>query len=195
MKIGVDLDGVIIDNYPYWREYFVENEVAHNHSLRDKDMAVWASPSWDYLQNICRKCWDKCLHDPRFILGYKPRYEAILTLQWFNFLGMELHLITNRPKDVTDMTMQWLDKHCPVAFKTKNVVTDKTYLAKELGLHYMVDDAPHNIIAFSHSPTECLIWDMPYNSHLKGNRVNTWYQVANIFVAAHQKEIHAISNT
>jgi uncharacterized HAD superfamily protein len=176
-KIGLDLDGVIIYNAPYWREYFLENEKAHGHSIRGNDLAQ-ISPNWDYLNHICRKCFDACLHQDRFILGYKPTMVASIVVPWLGWSpDLELHLITNRPKDVAEKTKLWVENIFPSVFKTITVCKEKVPVAEELGIQLMVDDGPHNIEAFQAAGKRILIWDAPYNQHLKGERVYNWFEV------------------
>lgn len=184
MRLGIDLDGVLVDNYSVWTAYYKEmaNKGHHAHF----EWAEGNAPIWDYFQPVCKKCWDDCLHLDRFICNYEPKTEALLTLRALDTLGIELHLITSRPADVAPQTIDWANKHFPGIFKSTTVTFEKVQVAKELKLDAMLDDAPHNIQAFNEAKIDILIWDMPYNQGLPGIRIKSWDDLFNtvIYMAA-----------
>ena len=177
MKFGIDLDGVLVDNYSVWTDYFNQQakKGCHPEFIWEKDDA----PIWDYFEPVCQKCWHDCLTMKEIVSSYIPRLGAYDALNYLKNEGIELHLITSRPKQVVSFTYEWVATYFPEIFKSITVTFDKVGVIKEKGIYGAVDDAPHNIEAFNHAGIPVLIWDMPYNKEYPGIRVFDWESFLN----------------
>lgn len=172
LKIGLDLDGVLCHNLPFWNIYFNANKDRHDHHGIIADEA----PDWSYYHDICKKCFDDVLHDPLVIKNYVP-YDGAPDMYKFlsTYYGhmADFRFITARPKDAEQVSIDWVykwfspreDGHCFV------VQGKKGLFSKENGYHLVVDDSPIQIVDYQEHGTNVIIRDQPYNQGIEGTRV------------------------
>lgn len=172
IKLTIDIDGVLVNNFVIWKDYFNSQAIAHNHNL----ITCSDSPCWDFFHDICKKCWNHVLHDLSIVGNYKLVDGALDVLSFLKFLGFDLTILTSRPKDVKDETIAWCSRELGLLITEVIVSDDKVGVASSLGAKYHVDDAPKHIIPMAESPVKCIIWDHPYNVNYAGPRVSSWPQ-------------------
>jgi hypothetical protein len=119
MRIGLDLDGVVVDLFP---------EV----ELRCRESGI-EFPSGDYPSE-----W---FSDPLMFLNAHPYEDAwALVNKWFG-MGHDIFIITARKREVRDVTYRWLSEwdiiYNDIFFKP---TAKKWEFGKELGLDFFVDD-------------------------------------------------------
>ena len=92
-----------------------------------------------------------------------------------------IYIITARPYSFADETIQWLKlnkiPYDDIFFQSGN----KVDTCKFLNINYMIEDSPWNILALQKNEINCLIYDRPYNQHIKNNdyveRVYNWQNI------------------
>lgn len=185
LKLTIDIDGVLVNNFVIWKEYFNSKYVEHNHPYKIK---AQDSPHWDYFTEICKKCWNHVLHDKEMVSSYELVEGALDVLGFLKQIGFDLYILTSRPKDVTDTTKQWVVDKFGLLVTDTFVTDDKVTACHEVGAKYHVDDAPKHIIKFQEQDkTKIIIWDHPYNQTYKGPRVATWPQYGAYLLWDHHK--------
>lgn len=189
MKIGIDIDGVLVDLATYQLDhgskYFMENyqiEIKNpsGYEIRDifnvdleKDIEFWQHAIYDYGTT------------------YKARTFASEIIKKLKAEGNEIIIMTargglNQPCTIEHAKMHELIKNW---LKDNDIIYDQLYFTdedkeitcQELGINIMVEDKVKNVVEISKNiPVIC--FNAPYNSHLASNniyRVYSWYDVYN----------------
>lgn len=179
--VGIDCDGVIVDNAPVWDRYISEGRCgAGSHAV------VYDPTDWDRYAKICKECFHECLTNPNLLYVQPPRPDADY------FLGVlssafELWLITSRPDGTESVTKDWLFLHGLKRHFAGMVWTnDKKKVCESLGAFAMLEDAAHNLEPLVGSGVHPICWNYPYNQSLPGlTRVNSWAEATKaIFTVA-----------
>ena len=103
----------------------------------------------------------------------------------------ELYVITSRPYFIEHLTISWLDKHFPQAFKdvyhtnqfsTDSQKTSKSEICLKTGSKIILEDAPNYAYDCLDHGIKVLLFTMPWNQHLKPlaagiTRINHWSEV------------------
>jgi len=145
-KIGLDLDGLIIDFTGSWHELYPDTNPAPNSWSCDRKM----SDRFNYMRE------NKTLDD--FYLNLKP---LIIPEE----LPFEPHCyITSRPVS-KEITEQWLDK---LNFPAKKVYSvdikmSKVDAAKEAGIDIFIDDSFDNFVELNNAGIFCYLYTQPWN--------------------------------
>jgi phosphoglycolate phosphatase-like HAD superfamily hydrolase len=177
LDVGIDIDGVLVNNVHVWNEYFDKNAEAHGHD--PKTIPYDQAPHWDYHANICKDCFKECLFNHDIVGSYELVPEAKEILYWFKHLGIRNHLITSRPKEVEELTHVWGRKQFGDIIETINVTNNKLEVASALHCRYHIEDNEGHIRAFqTQKEIIPIIWSAPYNLTLEGARVRSWPEVA-----------------
>lgn len=182
MRLGVDIDSVLIENWDIWKPYMESQAEAHNHADRNLLIEI---PTWDYLPGVCKKCWDFVLHDYDMTANYPIKYDALHTIADLVFRGgATINLITTRPKDSRAATEAWVSKSGLLpCIENWYISTDKASLAAALSLDYMIDDSPRNIEAFKGQHCRAIVYDRLYNRDPALSwalRVREWSEVPDL---------------
>lgn len=186
MRIGVDIDGVLINDDDYvlgnGTKFCVENgldfyldplkyEVRKFAFYYDKEvlkkytLKYW----WNYLENAI------------------PRIYAKEVLNKLKDEGHKIYIITSRhyaPDDtkeglkVRELTKDWLQKN-GLIYDDIYFVHDKVEVIKNKKIDVIIEDSPKTIPKFL-QVTKVLCYDTRYNVDLKGDnliRVYSWYDI------------------
>lgn len=180
MKIGIDLDGVVIDSENTWRVYeeiFDVQDVGENNLINSEEPYFQERYNWN--QNMQDKFWDKYIlkaaKDANLMPGFKFVYE-LLKSENHQFI-----VITARRDELADEAM---DK-----FKRNNINFDKYYwnmpnkseICKEEHVDIMIDDNWRNCLNISNNKIRTLYFRatnlkrLDENNYLK--EVNNWGEI------------------
>jgi uncharacterized HAD superfamily protein len=161
MRIGVDLDGVIVDSIAYWIR--VLNREAGTNYLPGDLPDTYAAAS-------LAQCSD--LHELEMLIAPPPVPGAVAALTHLKALGHQLVVVTSRALRLRVLTMAWLDYH--------GILVDEIYclqggskapVAKAQGIDVLVEDIPHQAIAVAESGVPVLLFAAPYNDHVMHQRI------------------------
>lgn len=171
MKLGIDLDGVVIDTYPAWYNFFKPKfpdvrleELVHAHA--NPEYAAFADAN-------LRTLYCDLL---------SPVPGAVETLGELSRAGHEVHFISARTPLVRDMTVEWLERH-GVRFDGLTLLegADKGLASLAAGVELFVEDAPYNAEAIRAVGVPVLLYDAEYNRGYDApgvTRVLDWTAIA-----------------
>lgn len=175
LVISFDIDGVIVDNFPFWKAIYNAKALEHKHS--PQIIPYSKSPIWDYFKNICKECWDYCLHNKDLIINYPARCEAYDSIKWLHSLGAKIHLVTARPQDVAATTQVWASQVFEDSIVETHVTNNKVEILREIGSKYHLEDSPAQLKAIqSLDSVVSITYDYPYNQMIDGPRVDNFEQ-------------------
>ncbi|MDO8569682.1 MAG: hypothetical protein Q7R89_02835 [bacterium] len=104
----------------------------------------------------------------------------------------KLHVITAKPEELKDKTLEWLDKHFPQMFdgihftnhyNGNGLKRSKGEVCKELGIELFVDDFLENVNNVANFDIPALLFDAPWNQgevKLPITRVYSWDEIVDI---------------
>ncbi|WP_088187424.1 hypothetical protein [Desulfosporosinus sp. FKA] len=135
MRIGVDIDGVVSDSYPYWmqelNQYFGKDVKTITNYDMHRDFEVPRSDMNDFFVGNA----ERLLFMPNIVAGAKEGIEALIKE------GHEIIYVTARTPEEKDVTIRWLAKseipHEHVLFSGFNSKVD---LVKEWGIKAFIED-------------------------------------------------------
>ncbi len=185
MKIGIDIDGVLVNYYEACMDnatkYFYEHKIKYNiDSSKYYETDIFNVP----YENM-EKVWNEYLED--YARRYPPRKyaaEVISKLKENN----EICIITARneeglPEEAQGtmglMVKEWLDNNKIEYDKLIFSNGSKLEICKQENIDIMIEDKPTNVLEISnYIPVLC--FDNPYNRQVAGNniiRVYSWYNI------------------
>lgn len=184
VRIGLDMDNVIIDNNVLWKAYYDLNFAAHSH----KELHCGIPPTWDYVSELCSICFKQVVHNPYILAQSLPMYGAIKGVRQLSHLidsngeEVELWLVSHRAPELTLVATNVIRRfgilscfaHMDWSWGNKL----DTCLKDRISI--LVDDGPKNILALKGSPVTPIIYDWPYNRHIEGLRAHNWEEVVSI---------------
>lgn len=180
MKIGIDVDGVIIDseiNYRFYAEYWSHFKLGKDRMREDTTSQEfcfdWTDEEAKYFYN---DIFDKCTKCSHIAVGAKE------ILRQLKKEGHQLYVITMRgyyPNEI---------KYTKKAFRKIGVKFDGIYYktpnkfekCKELGVDVMIEDSPEKIAAFVGSNIDVLYVREAKIQHINAKNVtevDTWMDI------------------
>ncbi|MCH5166394.1 MAG: hypothetical protein J1F35_00745 [Erysipelotrichales bacterium] len=187
MRIGIDIDGVLVDIESFELDYFSKyyfmeyNKVIKNPKGYGSFHIFNGSPIQD------RKLWSKLIH---LYIKEVPRRFASEVIKKLREDGNEIYVITNRSanlsyvddinrKQMEDIVIKWLKKYNIAYDKILFTHTNKLDVCKKENIDIMIEDKPLNINKISRKiPVLC--FDALYNENCCGKniyRVYSWYDI------------------
>lgn len=172
MKIGVDIDGTITENFTLIKE------LACDYFKKDEgDVSFW---DWDFSKvfNVSKletqKFWE--LHEKSIytLPGPKPFAQQILATLAKEH---EIVYVTARSKDFRDVTLKWF-KHHDIHLSKLIMSEDKMRICVDEKISIMIDDSPEYIAIADY--INLIMFDYPYNRHVQHPnlwRVNNWNEI------------------
>ncbi len=184
MRIGVDIDGVLVDDDQFildcTTKFVVENNLSNYIEPKSYEYNKF---NWDI--DILDEYRDKYFFE--HVKNNTARRFASEVINKLMSEGHEIYIITSRylSTDTTDKgkmmrecTKKWLSDN-NIKYTDLFFSSDKIVQIKELGLDIMIEDSPETIPIFSEI-VKILCFDCRYNTHLVGNnitRVYSWYDI------------------
>lgn len=170
MRIGIDLDGVVVDSIARWVTVF-NRESAKTYpagSLID----THGTPENAALSDR---------NELEMLIAPPPMDGAREALAALRSAGHQLIVVTARSPGVRGLTEAWLQYH-GITVDAMHFLEggNKGAVAAAEGLSFFVEDAPHNAIAIARVGVPVLLFDAPYNREVSGmhiERIQTWAEV------------------
>ena len=191
MKIGIDLDGVVIDSETTFRTYeeiFDIDILNGNNLINREEPKFQARYNWTKEQE--ELFWNKNLVP--YVVESNPRKFAPQILEKLQEEGNKIFIITARNESgmppeyegkMQELTKKWLlDNN--IKYK-KLIFTDDTNKLKnciENNIDVMVEDSPINIKNISQK-IKVIKFDCQYNKDIDGKNILTaysWYHIYDI---------------
>ncbi len=182
--IGIDFDDVLMDFTPGF-VIFMSKRLGKTFVKEDFNVfRFWETfgLSKEEAVAICEEYYltDEHLENPP-LSGSR---EALQKLTNFS-----LQVVTARPSFTEEVTTAWTERHFENiierfhftgAFKNEQAIT-KGALAKDLGMSYFVDDAPHNALDLAREGIVVFLVDAPWNKNMESHelimRVTSWDEI------------------
>lgn len=169
MLILIDLDGVLAD----FEQGFYEAWQASGHDRKviplEERRSFYIRD--DYPQHL-RHAVEAIYTTPGFYRSLPPITGAVESINELLVLGHDVHICTsplNAYRHCVLEKYEWVEHHLGSEFIAKMVVTkDKTLVQGDI----LIDDKPE-IIGICTPTWRHILFDQPYNRHVKGNRI-TW---------------------
>ncbi|HUS88591.1 MAG TPA: hypothetical protein VMW91_04335 [Desulfosporosinus sp.] len=160
MRIGVDIDGVISDSYPFWLTelnlHFGKNITV----IDDYEMHLVFDVSRDAMNDyfVCNA--ERLLMTPEPISGAKEGIETLLRE------GHEVIYITARTLEERDVTVRWLTT-CGIPHEHEHVlfagVSSKLELVKQWEIEAFIEDYQVNAKLIAESGVPVFLLNASYN--------------------------------
>ena len=190
MIIGFDLDDVILDFHgvlhPYHNQRFGTN-FQKEHFTSWHVHEVWGCSKEDAADRILEFYESPEHWEAQPMEG---AVEGVKNLKQFH----DLHIITAKPEDLKERTLEWLDKHFPSVFSGVHFANhlgngprrSKGEITNELGIEIFVEDSLKNAEDVSSHGIPVLLFDSPWNQaevEPPITRVRSWDEIVEILSA------------
>jgi len=191
LKIGIDIDNVIADSYPFFLAKF--NEVFAMQIKYEEVFDFYLLEKYPKVsRDKAKKLIEKLLIDEQFQLDIPPFENALPIITNWKKIGHGVHYITSRPHIMKDLTYKWLRKHGFLLPGTtldlfnssqhfdkhrKEIIDYKKTIAQKRGVQLFIEDSKE--IAERMQIT-VLLMDRPWNQgKLPKNvkRVRDWGEI------------------
>lgn len=183
--IGIDFDDVLMDFTPGFLSFFFKRL---GKTFVKEDVKVFHF--WDTFglskEEAVAICEEYYLTEEH--LGNPPLAGSREALQKLS--NFSLQVITARPSFTEEVTTSWANNHFENmierfhftnAFKSDQAVSKGT-LARDLGISYFIDDAPHNALDVASQGIPVFLVDTPWNKNMESHelvmRVTSWDEIA-----------------
>lgn len=187
MRIGVDIDGVVSDSYPFWLTelnlHFGKNITV----IDDYEMHLVFDVSRDALNDyfVCNA--ERLLMTPKPITGAKEGIEALLRD------GHEVIYITARTPEEKDVTVRWLTS-CEIPHAHEHVLfagfSSKLELVKLWGIEAFIEDYQVNAKLIAESGVPVFLLNASYNQEVLPEgitRCHSWDEIVEGIQAVDRK--------
>jgi uncharacterized HAD superfamily protein len=148
MKLGFDLDGVISNTVDKTIEIFNKR---FNKNLSTDAIKTFNLSDNEYDEDIEKNKkfalkFIECINDPEVQAECKPYSDAASSLRKIKSYGHTIHIITSRPKENYNSTIEWLRKH-KIPYNSAHIIgsADKGMFGRLLNLDMYVDDFEPNL--------------------------------------------------
>lgn len=161
MRIGIDLDGVVVDSIPRWVEVF--NRESGQTYPPGALIDTYGTPHDAALSDR---------HELEMLIAPPPMTGAREALAALSTAGHELIVVTARSPRLRRLTEAWLDYYS-IHVDALHFLEggNKGAVAAAERLNLFVEDAPHNAIAIAGAGVPVLLFDAPYNQQVAGSHI------------------------
>ena len=185
MRIGIDIDGVLTDEYSfvldYGTKYFSEKKIKYNlhNDIYDSENI------FEVTEKQYDEFWDKYIFYYSKNIPIRPfASEVIKSLK---SAGNDIYIITSRSfttyenkykAKMQNIVKEWLDKN-NVVYDELIFSRNKANICKEKNIDIMIEDKPENILLISKDRL-VICYDHPYNNKLTNSniiRCYSWYDI------------------
>ena len=182
LVIGVDVDDVVADLMPAWLDAY---NGQYDDVLRKEDITDWDMTK--FVRGICgEKIYDFLV--PGLYDTVPPILGALVGTVQLRAAGHRVVFVTSANQLHPGRKRQWLMEYGFFPDKSHSSIDYvEAYDKSLIKLDMLVDDGPHNIEAVT---CQTIIFDQPWNRHLKGRRAHHWGEVTDfvLFEAARRKQ-------
>lgn len=177
MKLGIDMDDVVVDFVPHFLQKYNRT---HRTNYKSKDLKEYELSNTLHLprEDIQAEILRMQLGGDYAELPEVP--FSVASIDWLNREGHEIYFVTNRvcARD----TLKWLDDH-KVKYDDVILSGKKIPIFKELGIDLVVEDNAETAINSADEGIDTLLFNRPWNEkyHLRDNmvRVYNWVNILN----------------
>ncbi len=177
MRIGVDIDGVVSDSYPFWltelNQHFGKNITV----IDDYEMHVVFDVTRDAMNDYFVGNAERLLMTPKPIIGAKEGIEALLRE------GHEIIYVTARTPEERDVTVRWLTR-CGIPHEHERVLfaglSSKLDLVKHWEIEAFIEDYMMNAKLIAESGVPVFLLNATYNQEELSNgitRCHNWDEI------------------
>jgi len=180
--IAVDVDDVLAD---FFDQLIIFHNDKYHTSFKKEDFTsydvwnTWGETKEKSIQKVIQFCKSEYFER---ISPIEDSLHAIKLLE----KNHKLIIVTSRFDIVADKTVAWLKKYYHDSFKEihfsqydKDV--KKSELCKKLGAQVIIDDAERNILDCAQAGMTVLVYDCPWNQHIRTSdkiiRVYNWNDI------------------
>lgn len=185
MNIGIDIDGVLINDDDYMlatlTKYCVDNNLDYLENplgYENRKMKNWTKEiDLDYIEKFF---WNYVENEP-------PRKYASEVIDMLKKEGHNIYIITSRKyctwkneigDKLRNLTIKWMQNN-KIAYNEIYFSEDKTEQIRNLKIDIMIEDSPITIPKFTKF-THVFCYDCRYNTELSDKnitRVFSWYDI------------------
>ncbi|HBV88490.1 MAG TPA: hypothetical protein DEF42_18055 [Desulfosporosinus sp.] len=158
MRIGIDIDGVVSDSYPFWLQELNRHYGKNIPVVDDYDMHLAFGVSSEDMNNFFDNNVERLLMMPEPIPGAKEGIEALLRD------GHEIIYVTARTPEQKDLTLQWfLLKEIHHEHVLCTGFGSKAEVVKEWGIEAFIEDYQVNAKLIAECGVPVFLLDASYN--------------------------------
>lgn len=169
--LGLDVDSVLCESIPSLL-YRINRECGVQ--LEKDDVVQWDFPVGE---STLGELILEAFRDPVFVKALPPMEGAVEAVKRLA-IDFEIIVVTSRKQLTVDATREWVARYFGV-LPVIHVGDGETKNGHDLDI--LVDDAPHNILAFADSGRPALLFDQPWNQRVPDHplirRCKNWPQV------------------
>ncbi len=182
--LGVDLDGVCADYYPFMRQVVAEWLGRDPESL-PQDVG-WEMTEWGVEPGEFHKIHRFAVVERRLYLEVGMIAGAGPALRRLSNLGIRIRIITHRlviehfHQIAVSQTVEWLDRH-GIPYWDLCFMGEKGAVNADL----YIEDSPHNVEALRRDQHDVIVFSHAANRHLEvpaGSRARTWTEAEPLIV-------------
>lgn len=177
LRLGIDLDGVVVDFNSGWIRLYNEEFGA---GIRPEDAVMWSSPTaladFDTMSQFWR--WARDCSRGSSLFRHLDPYPGALGAVEALADDHDIVIVTTKPDYAVEDTMAWLADH-DVPTTEVHIVDDKTTVPCDVYL----EDSDHNLAALSRHRREAVVcrYVRPWNRHHEGTvPVADWEQFGTV---------------
>ena len=190
MKIGIDIDGVLVNLERYLIDYGTKMSVEKQWTINLKLNEYLEVKKFSWTDEQEEEFWNKYLEN--YVLKTAPREFAKEVIDKLRKEGNKIYIITARNEEglppetygrMQEFTIKWLQdnqiEYDEIIFASD---TEKLEQCLKNDINIMIEDSPNNILNIS-SKIKVIKYDCQYNKNIEGENIITaysWYHIYNI---------------
>lgn len=186
MRIGIDIDGVLVDVERFMSDYGTKYCIENNLPIEIGEIYYDAAKTFNWTEEQDIKFWNKYM--VYYATKYKAREFASEIIKKLKEEGHEIYIVTARNEygligndygKMKQFVSKWLEDN--EIYYDKIIYTEGSKLPYCVGnyIEVMIEDAPENVEDIS-SKIPVLCYDCKYNEKIEGKnitRVYSWYDI------------------
>ena len=190
MKIGIDIDGVLVDLERYVMDYGTKMCVEKQWQINLKLDEYSEKKKFSWTSEQEEEFWNTYLE--KYVLDTKPREFAKEIIEKLRKENNKIYIITARNEEglppetygrMQEFTKNWLLNN-QIEYDELIFASDTEKLEQCLknDIDVMIEDSPNNILDISNK-IKVIKYDCQYNKNIKGDNIITaysWYHIYNI---------------
>lgn len=186
MKIGIDLDGVVVDTYRHTIKFYnslFRSEIGIEEFPAHTKMVKYLIGTYSFKEEQAKKYWyDNML---QIFSEAKPLEGAAETINKLS-QDHEVYFISAREDlpGVREVTEKWLaDNNIVVDNNLFLTQGPKGMLAKNMGIDLFIEDAPHHIETILNENIRVVIMETKYNMNINYDScffIKKWSGIYNV---------------
>lgn len=170
MIIACDIDGVVCN----WTKGFLQYAGYPEQEARTWELWNQLNISEDKFNEI----WDGFINDGG-IVRLEPMDGAVESISKIRGAGHDIIFITSRKPAAKQQTYQWFLNH-GIWYVSIKFCEAKLDMLQQIKPDIYIEDNPYQIQEAIDNGIRIIIYDKPYNRHIKNERVKNWEDIKNI---------------